>query len=239
MSKLIGNLSKEIKREPGVYALIFNSGIYIGSTINIRERILTHRRLMKRKSSRVSNNLLQAYELDKEPQVKVLEYSANNLLLEKEQYYLKVFSTVLNNRPVTTRPTGDNKNGKTVYQYTTEGEYIACYKSARFAGKELKISSSAISRVCRDNHHLKSVQGFVFSYKKKFPGYENNSDKARSKRIIRNDGKIYDSIADAARDILEAKDNFDSICACISSVVSGKGKQVKGYSFGLCASKIA
>lgn len=62
--------------------------------------------------------------------------------------------------------------------------------------------------------------------------YTNNSakDKIKSVHMYDKDGiyiSSFDSIADATRNIIDDSDNFDSLCACISSVCHNKGVFVK------------
>lgn len=56
-----------------------------------------------------------------------------------------------------------NSAVKAVEQYSKNGEYIASFPSTREAGRQLKLDSSSISKVCRGK--VKTCGGFVFKYK--------------------------------------------------------------------------
>ena len=123
-------------------------------------------------------------------------------------------------------------NRKIIYRYSLDGKYIDSFESASLADRTLRIKGC--SAAARGNTAYRSVGGFLWSYKKEdsLPPYKNHSKDAKKIAIILTNtlsGKEYcfDSIAEAARTLFPNEQNYNSLCACISSCARGKGKRVK------------
>ena len=124
-------------------------------------------------------------------------------------------------------------NKKRIYRYNYNGEYIDSFESCSEADRILGIHQCASA--ARGKGPYRSIGGFLWSFEKvdKLPPYENHSKDAKKVSIVITDienGNEYefDSIAAAARTLFPNAHNFASICACISSIASGKGKLIKG-----------
>lgn len=120
-------------------------------------------------------------------------------------------------------------NRKRIYRYSYDGIFIDSFESASVADRTLGIHGC--NAAARGNGNYRSVGGFMWSYEKfeKLPPYENHSKDAKKKAIKifdseTNDIWIFDSIAAAARTLFPNTENFNSLCANISSCAHGKMK---------------
>lgn len=117
------------------------------------------------------------------------------------------------------------KTSKTIYQYNMQGEYIGQYGSVHEAGRCLNVSPNSIAKCARNKYtYCKSAYGYRWSYNKvdKLSEYTNNSSKAVNKKVIlfnclTGEELIFDSIADAVRQLKPNITKFDSECATLSS----------------------
>lgn len=113
-------------------------------------------------------------------------------------------------------------NRRKIYRYSLAGEYIDAFASCKEADRVLGIHGCHAA--ASDNTSYRSVGGFLWSFEKKdhLTPYENHSKDAKIKTVYLFDvytgiEQSFRSIADACRSIITSNDNFDSVCATISS----------------------
>lgn len=116
-------------------------------------------------------------------------------------------------------------NSKIVYQFDLDGNFIKEWKSVSIAAKTLGINVRSIGLCASDKYvKYKSAGGFQWSFEKQSfkQKYENHSKDAKIKAIyildiLSQKEYYFDRIADAARFINPTINNFNSLCATISS----------------------
>lgn len=237
MKSLFNSNFSHYKGVSGIYMIIVSNHTYVGSSKDLNYRFRSHVSRLKR-GDHINTFLQNCYNKHGKDSfhIIILEKCKTDILLVREQYYLdtldpdiNIVRDIVGNIP----PVGKRAGEKEVYQYTLNGDFVEKYISASEAARLTNISSGAIARVCRPDHHLKSVGGFLWFYElqKEKPIYTNSSSSSRSKTIIRNDGKIFKSIADAARDILQEGDKHSSVCAAISNVLCNRLLNYRGYTY--------
>ena len=128
----------------------------------------------------------------------------------------------------TTYYTGaENAKSKTVYQYDLEGNFIAEYGSTHEAARMTGLSPTCIAKAAHGS--LKQYVGFVWSYEKKFKGYNPEGIHHFTKGAF----LMYDLQGnfirrfDTPREMKEA--GFSQISA--NRVCRGERKSYKGYIF--------
>lgn len=219
----------------GIYLIKIVDRLYVGSAINIASRMSNHRTSMKKGTHK--NKFVQSC-YNKHGQslcyFTVLEECDKNIRLLREQYWINQLSPELN--LIKDPTTGNNciTTSKVVYQYNLNGNYLKEYVSAQEAGRVLNINGNTITKCCTGNYGHKSCGKSLWSYEKhdKLLQYTNHSNEAKNKAVTLYDKsgikiKRFISIAEAARFIQEPSDEFDSLCASISSVCNNKGVFVK------------
>jgi len=203
----------------GIYLLITEDKprIYIGSSINIFNRLRKHRTALRAKThhnkhfNNIYNKNLKFYYC-------ILEKTEN--LDEREQYFINYLNATLSiNKTIDTLRNFYNekliknnkiRNSKKVYVYDIKGNYINEYDSVSECSRILfnNINSNTkISRVCLNKS--KSYRNYRFKYIKydKLTPYiklfnTSNANKKCSKKIkCLNNNKIYNSISEACRDL--------------------------------------
>jgi group I intron endonuclease len=151
----------------GIYELIVNKKSYIGSSINLKNRLNEH--LSDLNSENHSNKkLLRAYNKYKNIHFEIIEFCESDILIEREEYWYNIKGYYNLQNPKKTI----NKQCKKVYKFTLEGEFIEDYISAAEASRKNNIKSSAgISNACRNNTYF--ANEFLWSYVKEIP-FRNN-----------------------------------------------------------------
>jgi len=235
MEKLFRSKLSQHTRLCGIYLIKISTHLYVGSAINLSSRLNNHRSSMRSNSHK--NSYIQSC-FNKHGKnacfYSILEYCSKENRLKKEKVWIENLHSDLN---LIKDPTTQNNcitTSKPVYQYTLSGNFLSEFSSASEAGRVLNIDNHTITKVCTGKHGHKSYNKSLWSYKKYdiLSEYVNNSKKSKIKSVTMYDKtgiklKTFDSIANAARFIQEPGDNFDGLCACISSVAHGKGKFVK------------
>jgi len=151
----------------GIYELIVNKKSYIGSSINLKNRLNEH--LLDLNSENHSNKkLLRAYNKYKNIHFEIIEFCESDILIEREEYWYNIKGYYNLQNPKKTI----NKQCKKVYKFTLKGEFIEDYISAAEASRKNNIKSSAgISNACRNNTYF--ANEFLWSYVKEIP-FRNN-----------------------------------------------------------------
>jgi len=119
------------------------------------------------------------------------------------------------------------KTSKQVYQFDLNGNYITEYKSAREAGRKLKISHSYIVRSC--NGEFKHTQGFIFSYDKNKVIESISTPNAVKKQVAEIDSN--GNIIGKWKSLMECSRNTGIDNGNLSRVCNGKLKNIKGRYF--------
>lgn len=225
----------------GVYLIRIEHHLYVGSSKNIKNRFLDHRKLLK--GNKHHSNLLQnsynKYGIEK-TYICILEFCSDGDRLIREKYWIDCLNPDCNtikdptdyaNEPILNHPS----LSKEIHQYSLEGNYIQTFASANEAGRSLNKTGASISQAARKSHsYNKSAYGYLWSYEKvEKMNYQNNSAKAKIKSINCFDiftSKEYkfDSIADAVRVLHSNYSNFGAECAAISSIANRCKKENGG-----------
>lgn len=210
----------------GIYCIRINKRYYIGSSLNIGQRLVQHRSRMKngRHENIFIQNCYSKHGKDKVYYSIIEENTGKNNLLIREKHFIDIFKPDLNCELDPTTQQNCKTTSKEVHQFDLNGNYINSYSSARQAERDLNIGSvSSAARTDFKSSKYKSAGGFLWSYEKDNPPkYVNNSSKAKIRKVYMydvngNQIKSFDSIADAAREIIKEGDNHDSLCSKISS----------------------
>jgi hypothetical protein len=172
------------KKKSGIYCImnITNNKRYIGSSINIHQRLLVHRAYL-RNNTHTNTYLQNAFDKYTENSFMcfVLEYCDVETLTEREQYYINLFNSEYNITKDVVRLTRSNESkakqsiarkllyeqdliavncAKTINVYDIKGVFINSFKSLGKAANHLNINRTSIQRVLQGKH--KQVNGYIF-----------------------------------------------------------------------------
>lgn len=177
---------------------LVNGKIYVGSTKNFYRRRMEHIQLLSRNKS--PSSILQfAWNKYEECnfEFSVLEVVENSdSLIEREQYWIDFLHPDYNVRKIADRNSGITfkmpwsgtlklveKLKKPVIQYDLEMNFIREWDSAVAIERELGITKSEISRVCKGNQ--KTSKGFIFKHK--FNHIDYHGEKGKKHRKYKTD----------------------------------------------------
>lgn len=147
----------------GIYKIIINNKLYIGSSLDIKNRIKQHKSDLK--NNRHANPKLQnAYNKYHEFKYEILEkfdFIDIKDLRIREKYWCDLIGDYNINDPIT------NYVVKPIYQFDLNGNLIKKYDSARQAAHELNISWSNIVHAAQLNeHNTRTAGGYFWRYTK-------------------------------------------------------------------------
>lgn len=154
----------------GVYKIVINNKMYVGSSFNIKTRLRQHKSDLKCK--RHANPYLQnAYIKYQEFNWEVLEEVTFKItskdLRKLEKRWIEKLKPEYNIQDPET-----NVIVKKVYQFSKAGEFIKEFNSTAEAALELGISQSNIVHAAQENETLtKTAGGFIWRYTKEFGEY--------------------------------------------------------------------
>jgi hypothetical protein len=232
-------ISKELNTS-GVYLIMIDTHMYVGSSINVKQRLQAHINKLKKSKheNRYMQNRFDKYNIDVCSYC-LLEACDEQQRLHIEKNWIKKLSPDMNSKMDPITQTNSKTQSKVVYQYNLEGAYIGYFPSVSEAGRIHKIESSTIASCCRKNNIRKSSGGYLWSYTKvEKLTYVNNSDKAKIKKVtmftkLGQKLEVFDSIVSAAKGLLEKNESLESLCASISSSAGNTNFSVKDkYIFG-------
>ena len=227
----------------GIYMIQIASHIYIGSSKDIRTRVICHRKMLR--EHRHVSRMQTQYDIfgESELYASVLEICDDSIRLQREEFWISSLCPDMNrdkkptNRPIY-QPWNNPGISKRVYRYSLRGEYIDSFPSVKEAQRQLNVkSAAAISLAANPNNTVfKSAYGYLWSYEELsvLPVYVNHSKDSKKISVIITDissGQEYefDSAAEAVRCLFpDAGSRFDSICAIVSSCARGKSKSIEG-----------
>lgn len=196
MQEILLNDLTTLSNKIGIYEIIINKKSYIGSSINLKNRLREH--LLDLKQNNHNNKKLQnAYNKYQSLTIFILEEClAENLINREEHWYnLKGYYNLQNPKK--------NKNSqcRVVYKYSLDGKYLCKYNSSAEAARRNNIASSAgISAACYKKTYFAS--GFLWTYDEEIPFRNNKAFKpvymfSQDENFIRK----FPSSADIAREL--------------------------------------
>lgn len=146
----------------GIYKIIINNKVYIGSSFNIQRRLIQHKSDLK--NNRHDNQHLQnAYNKHKKITTEIVETFlsiSDEKLRQLEREYIKLFNAEYNIQDPET-----HFGIKKVYQYTKDRVFVKEWNSTSEAAEFLNISVSSIIHAAQENEkETKSAGGFYWSY---------------------------------------------------------------------------
>ena len=178
----------ETKNKIGIYCLlnINNNKRYVGSSVNIYNRLLSHRSNLR--NNKHPNQYLQnSYNKHGEKQflISILEYCNIEQLAEREQYYINLLNSEYNivkdvirqipskesilKQSITRKRMFSNKELipnciKSIDVYNLKGEKINTFSSINETSEKLNISRSSITRNLKKE--VRKVKDYIFISKK-------------------------------------------------------------------------
>lgn len=240
MENLFGEGVKRVFTKPGIYYIKAKDQNYVGSSINIKDRLMEHRQKLS-SDKHHSIRMQRIYNKYGQDSIffSVLEVINTDDFVEiraAEKKWIDLLGPTLNTELDPTTQNNCTSTSKAVYQYTLEGDFVGKFQSCKEAQRKTNITGTSISACARGK--LLSAGKYYWSYKE-VPKYsyalERSKWKWRSVKLTdltTKKSKIFKNIAEAARSIYKKGDNFDSMCASISAVAAGKGKTLwKKYTF--------
>ena len=223
---------KQISRDlmkSGIYCIIniSNSKRYVGSSINMYQRLLTHRSELRHNNhgnkklqsswNKYGEDLFDFY---------ILEFCDENDLLQREQFYMDSLNSEFNLDRLADRKvrsiesiklqsetrkrkieSGEIKTNcaKEIFQYSLDGEFIAKHDSIKKAAKANVIHGSGIERFLYGQYKKGGEYLWSYTFRKSMPPYEKakkdnsfNNKKVVLIDILNNSEIIFESIKDCA-----------------------------------------
>jgi group I intron endonuclease len=187
MEKLNTQTLKTALKSIGVYKIKINDKKYIGSSCNIGQRLKHHLWSLEnlKHHNRTMQNLYNKYGKD-EIYFTVIEECSEDILIEREAYYISTFNPYINHIVDPQKITRDDvykqrlssglkkayvnglkpHNLIPVHKYSLEtGEYLESFESLTDAAKSINSKSiNSIKAVC--NGKQTSAGGYVWTYNK-------------------------------------------------------------------------
>jgi len=206
------DISKDFKKS-GIYCIIntINGKKYIGSSINIQDRLQKHRYEL-RKQKHGNRKLQNSWNKYSEEifDFYILEFCNKELLLEREQYFIDTLNPEYNITRLVERnipspessklqsetrikkiASGEIKlTEKEIYQYNLNGDFIKKYDGIKKACKEIGIHQSTICRFLNGTNRKAGNFLWSLEYKDKLEPYiKFKTDNGKMNKAI----KIVDS----------------------------------------------
>lgn len=213
----------------GIYCITIHDKKYIGSSINIKRRLIQHKSdlINNRHCNKILQNLYNKYSNIK---FEVLEYLSLDNLSElhiKEKEYINLLNAYCNIQDPET-----NFNIKSVFQFSKEGKLINCFNSCEEAALHLNISTSNIQHAAQVNEkNTLTAGGYYWSYNKTI----NLPTDKRIKPIYVYDIegnylKTYNSIKECVNDLFPNR-LYSSVVSIINRITKYKTASLEGYRF--------
>lgn len=166
-------IDKKYKNCKGIYKLIIQNHIYIGSSINIYRRLIKHYRdLLKNDHHNLFlQRCVRKYGL-KNLHYTIIEINnlwTKNELLEKEKYYIEYFKADLNLKSDPTTQRNCKTTSKVVYQFDLFGNFIRKWPSVNEAARHYQINNSNITVCCLYPKRQRKAGGYLWSYTNPYP----------------------------------------------------------------------
>jgi hypothetical protein len=152
------------KQKCGIYKIKIQRHIYIGSSVDLYERIYRHVHSLLR-NCHENDYIQRAYNKYKNIDISVIEvvnFSTEKELLELESFWVKKLGAKLNLRdPVTER--GCPTTSKKVYQFSLYGELVKEWESAALAARTLGFDATGITVAILRPGRQRIAGGFLWS----------------------------------------------------------------------------
>ena len=173
----------------GIYCLTSPSGKkYIGQSMNINKRLSQYKRCENKNQTKIHMAILKygwdSFVIEELFTIENIDTEETKKILNlMEQHFIKKFNSVECGYNLTyggdsfilsdetkskiskskkNQGKGIMKNNKPVDQYSKDGNFIRTWDAVNYAGKELNISPSTISLVCRNKR--KTAGGYIWKY---------------------------------------------------------------------------
>ncbi len=182
-------ISKNLKERKGVYMIKCKNHFYIGSSINLYNRLMGHKSRLKsnRHENKFMSNCYSKYGKDTFDTL-ILEYCEDNSTIQdvrtREKYWMDRLNPNMNSEkdPVTKAPTKDARsqisntlkdgyssgritptNMKPILVYNLDGSFKGEYVSCSEAARQLNLNFKKVSLVAlgKQAYH----RGYTFKYK--------------------------------------------------------------------------
>ena len=145
----------------GIYKItnLITQQSYIGQSINLSHRLSEHRRC---EGASYIHNAIKKYGLENFS-FEVIEYCDQQLLNEREQYWVAYYDSYNNGYNMTIG--GDamaNHPIQAVVQYDLQGNQLQTFKSVMDASRQCNIASGKICAVCKGNR--RTAGGYQWRY---------------------------------------------------------------------------
>lgn len=170
----------------GIYKIVCNGKQYIGSSVNITQRLKVHVRTLRNKThhNKTFQNLYNKYK-EEQFEFCVLEECSKDILIKREKYYIDLLKPYINHilDPIKIKRDKTYKlrlskglkkaykdglivwNRKPIHKYSLDGKYLASFVSATHAIKSLGLTDPGSICSCARGETL-SANGFRWSYNK-------------------------------------------------------------------------
>lgn len=211
--------------------LIINNKKYIGSTKDLRRRIVQHKSDLKHNHH---HNLYLQHLYNKygEFELKILETDLSLTeieLLEKEKQYILFYKPEINieKDPVTH---DRSANRKKVYQFDLKGNFVKEYPSITEAIH--KTGYTNIKSVVLNTHGEKTAGGYLWSFEKKCPDYKDDRSLPIHCYSIEGDYLCtYDNYEKLLQDVSQNKNSYRTERAAVYRVCVNKKGSFMGLRF--------
>jgi hypothetical protein len=218
-----------MKQVSGIYLITINTKGYIGSSVNIKRRLIQHQSDLK--NNRHCNKYLQnAYNKYQDFSTTILEEivdASADELKNRETYYIKLLKPVCNIQDPET-----NFHVKPVYQFDLQGNLINCYSSVTLASNVLGFSESHIQHAAQpDNVETKSAAGYYWSYKKEI---QLPKDHRHTQIHVYDLSGKYTETYNTLKECIESlypHRVYSSVASVINRITKCKTAQLEGYRF--------
>ena len=142
----------------GIYKIIINNKVYIGSSFNIQRRLIQHKSNLKN-NKHDNQHLQNAYNKYKKITTEIVETFSSisdKKLRQLEKEYIKLFNAEYNMQDPET-----HFGIKKVYQYTLDGQFVREWESTAECGRN-GFNQGNVVTCCQGK--LKKYKGFIWRY---------------------------------------------------------------------------
>lgn len=166
-------IPKNLHNISGIYKLTIGPHIYVGSSVNLRQRLKVHfNSLQNNKHENIylqrSVNKYGLENLKYEILItfKEIEYSE---LLKFEKYYIEYFNADLNLKKDPCTQNNCITTSRPVYEYDLYGNFIKEWESTSEAARHYNANSSSISCCCLKPKRQRILKNHLWSYQYPYP----------------------------------------------------------------------